>query len=91
MLGDYTDTNISVANLFAQFFESVYKKPSFVCSSAYRNDSTFLLSDLSIDFADVFNAINSFDIHKGPGFDGIPPLFFKYCQFIISRPLCIIL
>lgn len=37
-----------------------------------------------------FNVINSLDIYKDPGLDGIP-LFFKYCQFIICQPLSIIL
>lgn len=86
--GIYADTDVTVTNLFAHFFGSVYKESSNMCPSAHRNDSTFLLSDIYIDFGDVFNAINSLDIYKGAGLDGIPSQFFKYYQFIISRPLC---
>lgn len=37
-----------------------------------------------------FNLINSLDVNKSPGSDGIPPTIFKSCNYIISRILWIL-
>lgn len=48
------------------------------------------LGSLSIGIGEILCEIKDLDVNKSPGKDGIPPLFFKRCEFIIARPLWLI-
>ena len=90
-LGDTTSSdNSEIADMFASFFESVYLAacPNYVASAG--TDSPLDLSDLSVSIGEVLDEIDNLSIYKGPGVDGIPPIFIKNCKFILSRPLWLI-
>lgn len=46
-----------------------------------------LISQHKILIPEIYTKLSSLDINKGPGTDGIPPLFLKKCSFNLSRPL----
>lgn len=78
------------ANLFAEFFSSVYSKKSNVIPDNLLSTNIFNISNCTISISEIYSKLNSLDIYKGPGPDGIPPILLKQCSFILSRPLCII-
>ena len=85
-----TDT-LSIANLFASFFGSVYTSHPEVSPGVTFNHSTQTqFSNININIGDIFNKINSLRVSKGPGIDGIPPILLKSCCFTLSRALWII-
>ena len=80
----------AVANLFASYFGSVYTTPSRPASALNKlngspNDQ--ILNSFTISIRNIFDKLNALDTCKGPGYDGIPPLLLKQCNFILSRPL----
>lgn len=82
-----------IANLFAQHFASVYNPvtgsdpdPEYIYKSSHNNSlHQVILSESSIQ-----KKLKNLDVAKGPGFDGIPPLFIRECAKVLSKPLCII-
>lgn len=84
---------IDVANLFADFFESVHNSsfPTFSPANL-RNCPTFDLNLLPFDIAqhDVTSALENLDVNKGPGTDNLPPLFLRECAESLQAPLTII-
>jgi len=80
------------ANLFAEFFQSVFSTRCTVASNYYDvHDTPLHLSDLSVDISDVLAKLDSLDCNGGPGDDTIPPIVLKQCKFILARPLWLIL
>lgn len=76
-------SNVEAANLFASFFESVFSKVSPVCNSdsfAHIPSHDIHLPMTQFSAEEVVEAINDLDIKKGPGTDGIPPVFLKNCS-----------
>lgn len=74
---------------FNNFFESVFQKPASSynhCLQPYAesNDSVF---NLNVSKTSVLKLLNSLDVNKGPGTDGIPPVFIKRCAASILYPL----
>ena len=83
-------SHAEAANLFADFFGSVYTPrvgavPAQNPSSSSYNDVS--IHSVSISFGQIFSKLYSLDTSKGRGFDGVPPLFLKQCRFILARPL----
>ena len=88
--GSTASSFIAIADLFAAYFGSVYASPSVRSTALDLQHTSFNnvnLKDLTISIGDIFSKLNCLDSSKGPGADGIPPLFFKQCSFILSRPL----
>ena len=78
------------ADLFAKFFGSVYVSSSAVGPAvipASGSGNNVNIHELSVPIGDIYPKLDSLDIRKGPGFDGIPPLLLKNCSFILARPL----
>ena len=88
--GATASSESAVADLFATYFGSVYT-PSVGQATALNTNpisyTNVTLNDLNISIGDIFSKLSALDTSKGPGTDGIPPLFFKQCCFILSRPL----
>ena len=78
-----------IADSFAMHFESTYTVDS---TQSLPSTTTHNLDVccLTIGIDEVFDKINALDGTKGPGDDGLPPLFFKLCPFAMSRILWII-
>ena len=83
-------TQGSAADLFAKFFGSVYVSPSAVVPAvnpALSSGSNINIHALSVPIGDIYSRLESLDMDKGPGLDGLPPLLFRKCSFILARPL----
>lgn len=89
------DTDMDKAGLFAQFFASVYKNHShdesrneimrFINNRNDRGCFNIMITDHS-----VFSVLNSMDLSKGSGHDGISSLFLRECSELLSDPLSVI-
>lgn len=85
-----------ICNLFAKYFSSVYSiTPEFNFSDAnnlfdqlVNNGDCF--SSLYLDKPSIYKKIKTLNTSKGPGSDGIPPIFVVSCAINISTPLYII-
>ena len=86
-----SDSGSEIANMFANYFSQVYsgkycpdrQRPPFEYNNTSATEYHFLISD-------IYLHLNSLDINKGPGPDGLPPLLLKHCSFVLARPLHII-
>lgn len=76
----------SIACAFGNFFESVYA-PIKTINSDYNYEDAVAVSSLKISISEVFESIQSLSLGSGAGVDGIPPVFFKNCKFILFRIL----
>lgn len=79
-----------IADMFAEFFSSIYSYTSNNIYSDYLSYGNLNVSSCTIRISETFQKLSSLDVNKGPGRDGIPPVFFKNCSFILSRPLHLI-
>lgn len=78
------------ADLFAEFFESVFSKVSPVQRSnifAHLQEHDFSFPDLQFSPDEVLEALRDLDIKKGPGTDGIPPLVIRNCAAALCIPI----
>ena len=74
---DSANSDEHIANLFAGYFESVYK--TSVASYPSAVQCGFVdVNSISIKIREVLDKINSLNINKGPGEDGIPSVFMRY-------------
>ena len=81
------NTDQNIANLFNQYFYSVFHD-----SSSFPNIDDLLpvhnsLSSITISTADVFEALVSLDVEKSPGMDKISPRVLKNCAIVLFEPL----
>lgn len=86
-----TSDPLEICKLFSHFFQSVYEPSTFdinkwVQPESYNNSSE-IINDIHISSSKILNALKSLDISKGPGPDGIPPLFFKKVAAEICIPV----
>lgn len=85
----YSSDSSVIANCFAKFFELVYSVSSVHnCPMLY--ESVMGLGDMDITIGEIFECMNTIQLHSSPGIDNIPPVFFKSCKFIMSRVLWLI-
>lgn len=87
--GKTAKTDEDKANLFAEYFESVYAKhdedttlDSFI---AERNDDN--CDKFAITESHVKSVLDRMDINKGSGFDGIASIFLRECAAELADPL----
>lgn len=85
-------TDHEKANLFADFFESVYMNhdddiflDSFI---QHRNDIG--CNDITIAHNHVKKAISGMKLNKGSGFDGVATIFLRECSDQLSSPMAIL-
>lgn len=86
--GSISTSGVEVANMFAHHFSRVYScKPCPNFQGPHFEFNNTNASEYNIPISDVYSHLNSLDINRGPGPDGIPPLLLKHCSFILARPL----
>jgi hypothetical protein len=78
-----------VCELFSDFFSSTFvntnpNMPETICDGALD------ISSISFDSDDILKKLKSIDLNKGPGPDGIPPLFIKNCAESLAGALCLL-
>ena len=76
------------ANLFNTYFHSIFTRSSYKIPPLEGLPSpTHTLSDIGISEMDVYEALNSLDISKAMGIDGIGPKVLKHCAVALYEPL----
>ena len=76
------------ANLFNEYFFSVFLKDSNLKFTCPPNSNTQSLHDIEISTTEVFEILSTLDVNKAPGIDGISPAVLKYCASPLLVPLC---
>ena len=81
-------SNTSRANLFNQYFYSVFTPPSL--STNYTNTTPLPSGINAIVFSEdeVYSALNQLDPNKATGINTISPKILKHCALSLTRPLC---
>ena len=81
------NTDHSKANLFNQYFHSVFHDPSSVPKiddlPAIHNS----LQSITITVADVYQALISLDVNRSAGIGNISPRVLQSCAVALSEPL----
>lgn len=80
-------TGIEIANLFAEYFNTVYSSAKGDLTKIAISINTNNIAVPSISISEIFIKLSALDTNKGPGPDGIPPSLLKLCSFILARPL----
>lgn len=85
---DFANNGNDIADLFAKYFATVHSEPptnTYIpdFSESYSNISSLIVTENEIE-----SALKSLDVSKGPGPDGIHPLFIKACTSVLVEPLC---
>jgi len=92
-LDNKTSTSDSItADLFADFFSSVYTNESFDQSN-FRGEIPRLstvLPPLAVDESTVFGYLKTLKVSYKGGADGIPSVLVKECADVLSKPLSLI-
>ncbi|CAH2087310.1 unnamed protein product [Euphydryas editha] len=97
--GESTGCGREVANFFATHFSSAYRSktmltntPNNLNNATLANNSHSMTTFNKIVFyeTEVIKKIKSLDLKKGPGPDGIPPIFVKRCGNALAFPLTVI-
>lgn len=89
-LGDSSTSPLESASLFASFFQSVLSNNSPPLDESYLNRLQSFDLNLPItafDQQDVRIKLRGIDSCKGPGSDGLPPLFIKECSSSLAAPV----
>ena len=92
-LGNQTvDMSNDAADLFAKHFSSVYSVNDHHASGYPKVLSTnhLNITSCSISISDIYTELSELNPSKGPGPDGIHPVFLKNCAFVLARPLLLI-
>lgn len=88
--GSTAVTNSDAAELFAEFFESVFTKVSPVPrADRFQDVPSYDISipELQFSVEDVLIALKELDVNKGPGADNLPPLLLKKCASTLVYPI----
>ncbi len=79
--------NVSIANLFADYFASVYVDHNNVDVPFIDNLTSIVPDQFEPSLSDVFNKIESLKSSSPIGPDGLSATFIKNCIFSLSRPI----
>ena len=83
------ESDIDKANLFADYFSSVFfESSSFECGNLGLNCAFPILEELSINENLVLELCKTIDINKSRGPDDLPAIILKNCAHSLSHSLC---
>ncbi|XP_055633731.1 uncharacterized protein LOC129774060 [Toxorhynchites rutilus septentrionalis] len=86
-------TSVTSANLFAEFFRSVFEHAEVPPSQLYVDqfpNYDIRMQQPQFSRVDIFEALRSVDASKGPDPDYIPPSFVKNCAASLATPVMLI-
>ena len=81
-----SSNNITIANVFANYFKSTYSSDCYDASMD-MDDYNLCNLDASISVQEIYNAIKNLKISGSPGPDGIPSIFIKNLAEQLLTPL----
>lgn len=82
-----------VCNIFAEFFQSVYVKPTtvnYIPHSVSNCPNNRSLSNIFISHEKIVQLLCEINTRSSPGPDGIHPVLIKSCAYYLSEPLFIL-
>jgi len=82
------NSNISRANLFNQYFYSVFTPPSTTLRHTNITSHPNEINSLVFTEEEVFSVLSQLDPNKATGIDSISPKILKYCAASLTHPLC---
>ncbi|KAL0871522.1 hypothetical protein ABMA27_005236 [Loxostege sticticalis] len=89
-----SDDPETICNMFSDFFLSVFEPASPSLQQwqppSITSDHDILISSMHFSETQIIGELKKLDTSKGPGPDGLPPLFFKLTADTICKPLYII-
>ena len=81
-------TDFEKASLFNLYFHSVFTKSAFQLPQLNELDlPESFICDINVSESNVFNILQSLDVSKAMGCDGISPKLLKQCSLSLYRPL----
>lgn len=82
-------TDEEKANLFAEFFSSVYKecRKDETLSNTINSRNDHNCRNVLISKEAIFHILGTMDLNKGQGPDKIPPIFLRECNGVLAEPL----
>ena len=81
-------TDFEKASLFNLYFHSVFTKSAFQLPQHNELDlPESFICDINVSESNVFNILQSLDVSKAMGCDGISPKLLKQCSLSLYRPL----
>ena len=81
------NTDLNIANLFNQYFYSVFHDSSSLPNIDDLPPIHNSLSSITISPTDVFEVLVSLDVEKSPGMDKISPRVLRNCAVALTEPL----
>ena len=81
------NTDLNIANLFNQYFYSVFHDSSSLPNIDNLPPIHNSLSSITISPTDVFEVLASLDVEKSPGMDKISPRVLRSCAVALTEPL----
>ena len=81
------NTDYSIANLFNQYFHSVFHNSSSFPNIDNRPSIHNFLNSAINNVTDVFEALVSLDVKKFPGMNKISPRMLQHCAEALAEPL----
>lgn len=84
---------LTICNMFANHFQSVYSSGSSPPLNAIENfvPNNFLnVGILECSIQEVQIALSLLNLDKNPDFEGIPPILLQKCSHAFSVPLCLV-
>ena len=84
-------TNQEAADLFADYFASVYRDDELNAASYPTEEVTeSIISSLEIPMHRIHDKLRTLDSNKATGPDGLPPFFFKRHAVALTYPLYVL-
>lgn len=80
-------TGREIAELFADYFSSVYDNTNTPQYTADFPSSSYCITNFKIMEGHVLEKLRNIDLSKGAGPDGIPPIFIRLCASALVDPL----
>jgi hypothetical protein len=85
--GKLSDKPLDIANLFSNYFGSVYKKPNFVNpSSLYHIEDLVYCSNITISVEEVFDALSNLGFETCSGPNMLPPILINNYRYALAKP-----
>ena len=81
-------SDLSRANLFNQYFHSVFTQPSSFIDCINTNTLSSEIDTLIFSEEEVYCALIQLDPNKATGIDTISPRILKHCASSLTHPLC---